>query len=72
MKPSGDLILPTERRRLAAKHFISCVRIWAAIATLPSSTVDPNGSPADRHECVEALANLYDNQSKWSSRPTIA
>ena len=21
-------------------------------------------------ECVEALANLYDNQSKWSSRPT--
>ena len=72
MKPSADLNLPRIPRYVAAKHLISCVRIWAAIATLPSSTVDPNGSPADRHECVEALANLYDNQSKWSSRPTIA
>jgi len=36
---------------------------WAAIATLPSSSVksstgDPDGSPADRHEYGEALANL--------------
>ena len=69
MKPSGDLILPTERRR---KAFYLLRSHWAAIATLPSSTVDPSGSPADRNECVEALANLYDNQSKWSSRPTIA
>ena len=26
MKPSGDLILPTERRRLAI--YLRCVRIW--------------------------------------------
>ena len=43
-------------RRLNPSHgtsppsiFIFCVRIWSAITTLPSSTVDPNGSPADRH-----------------------
>ena len=51
MKPSGDLILPTERRRLAFSLLRSHL---VAIAALPSSTGDPNGSPvgspADRHE----------------------
>ena len=52
MKPSGDLILPTERRRLA---FYLLRSHLVAIAALPSSTGDPNGSPADRHEEIILL-----------------
>ena len=31
---------------------------WAAIATLPSSTGDPDGSPADRHKAAAAGAGV--------------
>ena len=60
MKPSGDLILPTERRR---KAFYLLRSHWAAIATLPSSTVDPSGSPADRHMKADVVERvpLLDN-----------
>ena len=45
MKPSGDLILRTERRRLA----FYLLRSHLVGHHHTSSTVDPNGSPADRH-----------------------
>ena len=55
IKASADLILPTERRRIAFYLLRSHLGDHHHTPSLAQLSTDPNGSPANRHRLLEAV-----------------